>query len=103
MPLYNYVCDVHGEFVDWRPMRESAAPAPCPDCRHLAQRAVSLPSLALMNSATRKAHGVNERSADSPKVVRTGEPGAPLKCDHGHGGHGHAHGHAGSRPWMIGH
>lgn len=112
MPLYNYVCDAHGEFVDWRSMSDSAAPAPCPACGHAAARAISLPTLALMNHTTRKAHHINERSADQPRI----ETRVAAKEDTGHGGRGHAHGHAhahggrgghrhggSSRPWMIGH
>jgi hypothetical protein len=58
-----------------------------------------------MNSSNRKAHQVNERSADQPMVAsNTGggvrRRGSPKRGGHGHG-HGHAHGP--SRPWMIGH
>jgi len=106
MPLYNYVCATHGEFMDWRSMSESAAPTPCPTCGDLALRAVSLPSLALMNSTTRKAHHINERSADQPRVEKRVASGEGSD-GHGHGkrGHGRAHGHqhGPSRPWMIGH
>lgn len=104
MPLYNYVCRSHGEFAEWRAMSESAEPAPCPACGSSAPRAISVPSLALMDSATRKAHHINERSADQPRVVKANEPGAPAKHGHGHD-HGRtpSHRHGPSRPWMIGH
>jgi len=110
MPLYNYMCDAHGEFMDWRPMCDSAVPTPCPTCGDPAPRAVSLPALALMNSATRKAHNINERSADQPRVEKRLADGR-RKDGTGHGGHGHSHAHGGrhshqhgpSRPWMIGH
>lgn len=104
MPLYNYLCAAHGAFDDWRPMREAASPAPCPECGALGDRAVSLPSLSLMNGGTRKAHSINERSADQPKI-ETRTPAANGAGGHGCGGHTHGHGHrhSSSRPWMIGH
>ena len=108
MPLYNYVCLSHGEFDCWRPMSESDEPSPCPACGESAPRAISAPSLALMNSITRKAHSINERSADQP-VMETRTPAGERKTDHvcGHGcSHSQGksrHRHGPSRPWMIGH
>ncbi len=109
MPLYSYICDRHGLFDDWRSMSESGAPTACPACGKDAARAISAPALSCMDGSNRKAHYINERSADSPKVVSKAEPGHPE--NRGKGGHGHAHGHphshahshGPSRPWMIGH
>ncbi len=109
MPLYNYVCDSHGEFSHWRSMGDYAAPTPCPSCGDPAPRAISLPSLAVMNGTTRKAHHINERSADQPRVEK--RVAGERTDGHGHGGHGHGHAHGlrpghrhgPSRPWMIGH
>lgn len=111
MPLYNYLCKTHGEFDAWRPMSESSSPAPCPACKRRARRAVSAPRLALMDGGARKAHTINERSANEPRVVRRGEPGDAAvgghnpaegrRPGHAHGKHGHRHGP--SRPWMVGH
>ena len=109
MPLYNYCCDDHGEFADWRPMSEAGEPAACPDCGSDAPRAVSFPQLALMNATNRKAHFVNERSADSPRVETRSANGHGSSNGGGHGACGHDHGkrpghrHGPSRPWMIGH
>lgn len=120
MPLYNYACGRHGDFSDWRAMSEAAEPASCPSCGRAAPRTISAPTLALMDGSTRKAHSINERSADEPRVARKGEPewshapGSKPADDHGHDhphghGHGHHHGHSRghrhgpSRPWMIGH
>jgi len=111
MPLYNYICADHGEFDAWCSMSQASDPADCPDCQSPSPRAISTPSLAMMNAATRKAHHVNERSADQPQVVTKGAKESSshgAACRHGHGhGHGrgrsHGHSHGPSRPWMIGH
>lgn len=110
MPRYNYHCADHGEFTDWRPMSEAFEPTSCPTCGGEAARGVSVPSLAIMSPTNRKAHFVNERSADQPRVetrsAGTGGHGHShgAQCSHG-GGHGHkpGHRHGPSRPWMIGH
>ena len=110
MPLYHYRCETCGEFADWQPMSRAAEPSACPSCGGHAPRTMSLPALALLDGATRKAHSINERSADEPKVVRKGAPALPGGRGHDHDhrhahGHGHGLGHAhrSSRPWMIGH
>ena len=105
MPLYNYVCDRHGLFDAWQPMSQSGAPMACPSCGKDAARAISAPALATLDGATRKAHHVNERSADSPRLVTKEEPSHPskrAKAGHSHP-HSHGHSHGPSRPWMIGH
>jgi len=101
MPLYNYDCVACGPFRDWRPMSQSDADAECPSCGAPAKRAVSMPFLACVSRATRIAHERNERSAESPAVVRREHlPGA----DHGHTHiHRHDHGRAMYRPNMLGH
>ncbi len=98
MPLYSYTCKAHGGFEAWRAMSESGEPTACPTCRRRARRAVSAPSLACLDGATRKAHYVNERSADQPKVVS-----GDLPPKHAGGRHHAGHRHGPSRPWMIGH
>lgn len=112
MPRYNYHCADHGEFMDWRPMSEASEPTSCPTCGSEAARALSVPSLAIMSPTNRKAHAVNERSADQPRVeTRSAEKGRHGHRHAGqggqcsHGGHGHkpGHRHGPSRPWMIGH
>ena len=107
MPLYNYVCADHGAFDAWCSMSQAGDPADCPTCQAPAARAISSPSLAMMNAATRKAHHVNERSADQPQVVTKSATEAHSHggtCSHSHGkGRSHGHSHGPSRPWMIGH
>lgn len=104
MPRYNYHCADHGEFMDWRPMSEALEPTSCPTCGNEAARGVSVPSLAMMSPTNRKAHFVNERSADQPRVeTRSAEKGQGGQCSHGGHGHKPGHRHGPSRPWMIGH
>ena len=112
MPRYNYHCVDDGEFTDWRPMSEASEPTACPTCGKAAPRGVSVPSLALMSPTNRKAHHVNERSADQPRVEkRPAGKSSGGHHPHSHGGHcshaGHGrkpgHSHGPSRPWMIGH
>lgn len=111
MPLYNFICDSCGAFDAWCDMSDCAKPAPCPVCRLSSARAVSAPRLALMDGGNRKAHTINERSADQPRMEKRSDGSHDghnhgHKVGHGHNhGHrpGHAHAHAPSRPWMIGH
>jgi putative FmdB family regulatory protein len=104
MPLYDYACPAHGDFRDWRAMRDSALPAPCPDCGAPAPRLVSSPSLRQVSPNVRIAHERNERSADSPRVMSRKE----LEAAHGKLGaeHHHDHHHASRnmyRRTMLGH
>ena len=123
MPLYNYECQQHGTFSDWRNMSESENPAPCPICGDLARRSVSAPYLGI-DSGLRKAHSINEKSADEPRVVRR-RRGDPIPHDarrdlsqhrasgdahtHLHAGHSHLHDHGSgeaqvsNHPWMVRH
>ena len=122
MPLYNYECRRHGTFSDWNDMSESGNPAPCPVCGNLGRRTVSAPYLGI-DFALRKAHTINEKSADEPRVVRR-RRGDPIPHDshrdlsqhralghvHAHHtGYTHAHEHEGGKaevsnhPWMVRH
>jgi putative FmdB family regulatory protein len=75
MPLYDYECRRHGPFREWAPMSLSDRPAPCPDCGKAAPRLVASPRLGI-DSTVRKAHAVNEKSANQPRVVhrKRGDP-----------------------------
>lgn len=109
MPLYNYVCNHCGPFLDWQSMSLALEPIACTTCGAQASRAVSAPSLALMSPTNRIAHSRNEKSADKPEVVNKPKH---IVAEQGHGKHnhgshthhhGHNHSHGPSRPWMIGH
>ncbi|HZT19071.1 MAG TPA: hypothetical protein VFA23_06670, partial [Dongiaceae bacterium] len=109
----------HGSFNAWRSMSASEQPAPCPSCGRPAPRAPSMPRLG-MESALRRAHAINEKSAHEPRVARRrrGDPIPPhdahrdlTQAREKHAGHEHGHGHRHRRgglersghPWMVRH
>ena len=110
MPVYEYECPTCGDFTALRPMSEAREPQPCPDCSALAPRVLrTAPAYAGMPAAARKAHSVNERSADSPRLSSEGGhkhgPGCGCGSKPGRTLH-HANGaksFPGNRPWMINH
>jgi len=111
MPTYDYHCAQCGRFELFRPMTEANALGFCPTCGASAPRQMTAPYFNTMNANVRKAHHINERSADEPGVAsrdqleRHRRHSAPLPGSDGCCGHGHAeHANGGAkRPWMIGH
>jgi putative FmdB family regulatory protein len=79
MPLYEYECGRCGPFRDWRTLSQYKKPAKCPDCGKPARRAVASPRLG-MDWQQKKAHGINEKSAHEPRVMRR-RRGDPLVHD----------------------
>lgn len=105
MPIYDYRCDCGAHLTLNRAIATRDAPVDCQHCGGHAVRMVSAPRLATLATATRRAHGVNERSADAPRHVRRAAPDpdrAPA-TRHGAHAHPHAHAHGPQRPWMLGH
>ncbi len=113
MPTYDYACPSCGGFDAFRPLSERNEPAACPDCATASPRVfVTAPRLALMDSGTRSAIGVNERARHEPK--RSGDY-ARLKHPAGCGCCGTGRSKAtvtaangakafpSKRPWMISH
>ena len=45
MPLYEFSCEKHGRFGDYRPMGSCTIPSPCPVCNVLSERVISLPAI----------------------------------------------------------
>src|SRR3546814_2158506 len=73
MPVYEYRCDACGQFEARRPLAEFRAPAACPDCGEFAARFIgSAPALSSLSQAVRRAHAMNETSADAPRSTRAG-------------------------------
>ena len=116
MPLYDYDCDGCGPFETRASMRDYQQPMACPSCGKESPRMIALPNVPRTSGATRLAHQLNERSADSPRVARRepAEPGHGARAEHHH--HRHAHSplppqaarlgkglRQSSRRWMIGH
>lgn len=88
MALYPYECAVCGPFEGWRPISQALEDAPCPNCGMASPRRISMPFLPAVSRQDRRAHELNERSADRPRVVGRDEL-------HNYGkrlGHGHSHG-----------
>jgi putative FmdB family regulatory protein len=110
MPVYDYECATHGAFEALRPMSESAAPQPCPQCAQSSARVIlSFAQLAVLSAAARHAHGLNETSAQQPKTSAQLRHGAACGCCGGaKRRNAAAEGPAmrsfdGRRPWMISH
>ncbi len=110
MPVYEYLCAEHGAFEAIRPMADYKSPCPCPDCGAQAPRVMlTVPRLAALDTATRRAHETNERSAHEPKSTRSHGPGcgccsgaktAKSKTLHRPDG---SKSFPSKRPWMISH
>ena len=105
MPLYNYQCEHHGEFVELKTIERRNESTQCPSCNQLAQRSITAPNLSIMTAANRKAWQRNEKSMHEPKRVTHSHT-----CNHHHKHDEHASTHtqyksgsAGTRPWMLGH
>jgi putative FmdB family regulatory protein len=106
MPLYNYQCEQHGEFVELKTIDQRNESTVCPSCNQLAHRSITAPNLSIMSATNRKAWARNEKSAHEPRRVTHSH-----SCNHAHHKHDdHASSHtqyktasAGTRPWMLGH
>jgi putative FmdB family regulatory protein len=110
MPVYDYECTTHGAFEALRPMSESAAAQPCPHCGASSVRVIlSFAQLAVLSTAARHAHGLNESSAHQPKTSAQLRHGPACGCCGGAKQRPAAtagrpmRGFAGQRPWMISH
>ena len=106
MPVYEYDCAACGAFEDFAPMADYDQPRSCPACGSAAPRALlSVPMLATMGAARRRAYGVNERSANAPETTRGSgrHPATCGCCKPVVPKAGGAKTFPGKRPWMIGH
>jgi putative FmdB family regulatory protein len=50
-PVYEFSCDRHGVFESYRLMTNCTEPEPCPKCKTLSERIISLPSVRLVQGA----------------------------------------------------
>ncbi|MEN3792404.1 zinc ribbon domain-containing protein [Fulvimarina sp. MAC3] len=68
MPFYDYRCENCGPFTTIRSMAVSAEPCGCPECGTASARVfLSMPAIAGMDPALRKANATNEASRHEPK------------------------------------
>jgi putative FmdB family regulatory protein len=111
MPIYDYQCKECGVFTALRPMSECREPLACPECGEAAVRVfLSMPAIAGMDPALRKAVATNERSTHEPRSSRLGH-GAGCNCCSGLKRSGsttstapnEAKSFPKARPWMISH
>ena len=112
MPVYEYLCDVCGPFVQMRPMSECDAPHDCPHCTVAAPRVIlTAPHFACMPADARKAYAVNEQSAHAPRSLDQYKSahGPSCGCCSGKSSRlvtrtgGGAKSFPTARPWMISH
>lgn len=110
MPVYEYECADHGVFEAVAPMDRFRDPCICPECGGESIRVLRTPpQLGAANRSSIKAHGVNERAADSPKRTSTHGPGC--SCCSGSKKSSRktltrpdgSKSFPGARPWMISH
>ena len=108
MPVYAYECESHGSFDLLRPMSQSGADAPCPECGEASQRTITVPQVLSMGPVQRNAAERNERSRHAPRVSGS-------SCAHHHRAPSHAkpptgrdgkpalQRYSGPRPWVVEH
>ena len=46
--VYQFQCNVHGSFEDWRPMAAAGLPAYCPECGEAARRIFTAPAIKMI-------------------------------------------------------
>lgn len=109
MPIYEYECPSCGAYAEYRPVSDHDKEGVCPKCSSVSKRIASVPKLAIMTAANRKAWEHNERAVHEPKKVTLDH-----HCSHGSCGHAHEEqpkrgkgvyqqNRPTSRPWMLGH
>jgi putative FmdB family regulatory protein len=80
MPMYEYLCERCGAFVEMRPMTQYDLPLACPDCGREAPRVIlTAPNFSTLSGTRRLAHATNERSASAPRTL------AEAKATHSRG------------------
>jgi putative FmdB family regulatory protein len=114
MPTYGYDCPRCGGFEALRSLAQRNEPAACPQCGTVAPRvlAATMPRLALLEAATRRAYETNERAAHEPRAsgsyarlrhpagcgcCLTAKRGATQRAPNGNKAF------PSKRPWMISH
>ena len=105
MPVYKYTCATCGDFEEMVPMARFADPCDCPTCGAVSPRALTMPQISMVSAHNRRAHGINERSSDSPKRAKANglTPSGPKIGSRAITRADGSKSLKGSRPWMLSH
>ncbi len=112
MPVYEYLCPECGPFTQMRAMADYELPSDCPSCEASSPRVMlTAPRCSAVSAQTRRAHAINERSADAPRTLSAtrASHGAGCSCCSGRSSRLVKRGKSGTksfptaRPWMISH
>ena len=69
MPFYEYNCEKCGTFTSLQSMSRAAEACACENCGALSERALATPVLYSLSNESKKAHTINEKSANEPNRV----------------------------------
>ncbi|MEO0989367.1 MAG: zinc ribbon domain-containing protein [Pseudomonadota bacterium] len=105
MPIYDYKCSACGVFQAVAPLTQFADPTTCPSCGATSPRALTVPRVSTVSSTARKAHAINERSADSPKRAKANglRPSGPKINSKARTYADGSKSIPNARPWMLSH
>lgn len=105
MPVYRYTCLKCGTFEAVAPLSQFADPSDCPTCGALSERSLAIPQLSTVSPSARRAHTVNERSADSPRRAKANglTPSGPKIGSKARTHRDGSRSLPASRPWMLSH
>ncbi len=70
MPSYDYECENCGPFTDSYPMSQFDRPQPCPDCKELSPRLLTLPAIG----------GMARENAGAGAMAAPSHPGGCACC-----------------------
>ena len=69
MPFYEYNCKNCGTFTSLQSMSRAGEACACQKCGGLSERALATPVLYSLSDARKKAHSINEKSANESNIV----------------------------------
>ena len=106
MPIYQYICADCGLFEEIAPISQFSDPCDCPTCGASSPRdLLSAPHLSKLTPQARRAHTINERSADSPIRAKANglQPTGPRIRSTSRTAANGSKSMPGNRPWMLSH
>ena len=72
MPFYEYNCKKCGSFTSLQSISRAGEACECTKCGALSERALATPVLYSLSHENRKAHSINEKSANEPNRLSGG-------------------------------